>query len=409
MKRVVITGLGAVSPLGNNVQTTWENMINGVNGIDVVTRFDATDFKSKLAAEVKDFDPLQYFAKPELRRTDLYTQYALAAATQAYEDSRLEGNVDSERFGVYFGSGIGGIQTFTEQAQVLHDKGPARISPFFIPMMISNMASGTIAIKFKANGPNIAIVSACATSTHCIGEAYKAIKHGYADVMLAGGSEAAISPLSFAGFINIQALSHAEDKNRASIPFDKERSGFIMGEGGAALILEELEHAKKRGAKIYAELVSYGCTNDAFHATAPNPDAVASAKAIEIAIKEGNITGTDIYINAHGTSTALNDKTETIAIKRAFGEDAYKLQVSSTKSMTGHMLGAAGAIEAIATVKALEEGIIPPTINYQVPDSDCDLNITPNKAVKRDIQFALSNSLGFGGHNGCLGFKKYKN
>lgn len=409
MKRVVITGLGVVSPLGNNVQTTWTNMINGINGIDRVTRFDATDFKSKLAAEVKDFDPLQYFAKSELRRTDLYTQYALAAATQAYEDSRLAGHIDSERFGVYFGSGIGGIQTFTEQAQVLHDKGPTRISPFFIPMMISNMASGTIAIKFKANGPNIAIVSACATSTHCIGEAFRAIKHGYADVMLAGGSEASITPLSYAGFINIQALSQAQDKNRASIPFDKERAGFIMGEGGAALILEELEHAKKRGAHIYAELVSYACTNDAFHATAPNPDAIASAKAIALTIQEGNITGTDIYINAHGTSTSLNDKTETMAIKRAFGDNAYKLHISSTKSMTGHMLGAAGAIEAIATVKALQEGIIPPTINYQVPDSDCDLNITPNKAVKREIQFALSNSLGFGGHNGCLGFKKYKN
>ena len=389
MRRVVITGLGAISPLGNNVQTTWKNMINGVNGIDKVTRFDGTNFKSKLAAEVKNFDPLLYFAKSDIRRTDLYTQYAIAAATEAYEDSKIEGHVDSERFGVYFGSGIGGIQTFTEQAQVLIEKGPARISPFFIPMMISNMASGTIAIRFKANGPNIAIVSACATSTHCIGEAFRTIKHGYADVMLAGGSEAAISPLSFAGFINIQALSQSQDKNRASIPFDKERAGFIMGEGGAALMLEELEHAKKRGAKIYAELVSYGCTNDAFHSTAPNPEAIASAKAIELTLKEGNITGTDIYINAHGTSTALNDKTETLAIKRVFGEDAYKLQISSTKSMTGHMLGAAGAIEAIASVKALQEGIIPPTINYQVPDSDCDLNITPNKAVKRDVQFAL--------------------
>ena len=407
MKRVVITGIGAVSPLGNDAKSTWEGMVKGENGIDKVTRFDATEYKSKLAAEVKNFDPLLYFAKQEIRRTDMYTQYAVAAATQAYEDSQIAGHVDSERFGVYFGSGIGGIQTFTEQAQVLHDKGPSRISPFFIPMMISNMASGTIAIRFKANGPNIAIVSACATSTHCIGEAFRAIKHGYADVMLAGGSEAAITPLSFAGFINIQALSQSQDRDRASIPFDKERSGFIMGEGGGALMLEELEHAKKRGAKIYAELVSYGCTNDAYHATAPDAEAVASAKAIELAVKEGNITGTDIYINAHGTSTLLNDKTETVAIKRVFGEDAYKLNVSSTKSMTGHMLGAAGAIEAIAAVKAVQEGIIPPTINYRVPDESCDLNITPNTAVKRDIQFALSNSLGFGGHNGCLAFKKY--
>lgn len=408
MKRVVITGLGAVSPLGNTVQSTWENMIQGVNGIDKLTRFDTTEFKCKLAAEVKEFDPLLYFAKSDLRRTDLYTQYAIAAAVQAYEDSAIEGHVESDRFGVYFGSGIGGIQTFTEQANTLTQKGPTRISPFFIPMMISNMAAGTIAIRFKATGPNIAIVSACATATHCIGEAFRAIKHGYADVMLAGGSEAAITPLSYAGFINIQALSHTQDKDRASIPFDKERSGFIMGEGGGAILLEEFEHAQKRGAKIYAELVSYGCTNDAFHATAPNPDATASAKAIELALQEGNITGTDIYINAHGTSTSLNDKTETTAIKRAFGQDAYKLNISSTKSMTGHMLGAAGAIEAIASIKALQEGIIPPTINYQVPDADCDLNITPNKAVKRDIQFALSNSLGFGGHNGCLGFKKFK-
>ena len=407
-KRVVVTGLGAVSPLGNDVKTTWENMKKGVCGIDIVTKFDITDYKCKFAGEVRDFDPTLYMPKGDVRKTDLYCQYAVAAATQAYEDSGMTAeSIEPERFGVYIGSGIGGIHTLVTEHSKLVEKGPGRVSPFFVPMMISNIASGTVAIKYNAQGPNVAIVTACATSTNSIGEAYRAIKHGYADAMLAGGSEAAITPLCFAGFISCQALSQSEDKNRASIPFDKERAGFVMGEGGAVVMLEEYEHAKARGAKIYAEVVGYGCTNDAYHMTAPNPEAIASAKAIELAAKEGGIAaGRDVYVNTHGTGTPLNDKTETLALKRAFGQGAYELRVSSTKSMTGHMLGAAGGIEAIASILALDEGIVPPTINYRVKDEECDLDITPNEAIKAELKFALSTSLGFGGHNGCLAFRK---
>ena len=407
-KRVVVTGLGAVSPLGNDAKTTWENMKKGVCGIDTVTKFDITDYKCKFAGEVRGFDPTLYMPKGDVRKTDLYCQYAVAAATQAYEDSGMTAeSVDPERFGVYIGSGIGGIHTLVSEHSKLVEKGPGRVSPYFVPMMISNIASGTVAIKYNAQGPNIAVVTACATSTNSIGEAYRAIKHGYADAMLAGGSEAAITPLCFAGFISCQALSQAEDKNRASIPFDKERAGFVMGEGGAVVMLEEYEHAKARGAKIYAEVVGYGCTNDAYHMTAPNPEAIASAKAIELAAKEGGIAaGRNVYVNAHGTGTPLNDKTETLALKRAFGQGAYELRVSSTKSMTGHMLGAAGGIEAIASILALDEGIVPPTINYRVKDEECDLDITPNEAIKAELKFALSTSLGFGGHNGCLAFRK---
>ncbi len=407
-KRVVVTGLGAISPLGNDVKTTWENMKKGVNGIDTVTKFDASEYKCTLAGEVRGFDPTLYMPKGEVRKTDLYCQYAVAAATQAYEDSGLTAeDVAPERFGVYIGSGIGGINTLVTEHTKLIEKGPGRVSPFFVPMMISNIASGTVAIKYNAQGPNIGIVTACATSTNSIGEAYRAIKHGYADAMLAGGSEAAIIPLCFAGFISCQALSQATDKDRASIPFDKERGGFVMGEGGAVLLLEEYEHARARGAKIYAEVVGYGCTNDAYHMTAPNPEAVASGRAIELAAAEGGIAaGRGVYVNAHGTGTPLNDKTETRALKRAFGEDAYKLHVSSTKSMTGHMLGAAGGIEAMASVLALYEGVVPPTINYRVKDEECDLDVTPNEAVSAKLAFALSTSLGFGGHNGCLAFKK---
>lgn len=407
-KRVVVTGLGAITPLGNDVKTTWENMKKGVNGIDRVTKFDASEYKCRLAGEVRGFDAALYMPKGDLRKTDLYTQYAVAAATQAYEDSGMTAeSVSPDRFGVYIGSGIGGINTLISEHAKFIEKGPGRVSPFFVPMMISNIASGTVAIKYNAQGPNIGIVTACATSTNSIGEAYRAIKHGYADAMLAGGSEAAIVPMCFAGFISCQALSQAEDKDRASIPFDQERGGFIMGEGGAVVMLEEYEHAKARGAKVYAEVVGYGCTNDAYHMTAPNPEAVASARAIELAAKEGGISADEhLYINAHGTGTPLNDKTETAAIKRVFGQDAYKLHVSSTKSMTGHMLGAAGGVEAIASVLALDEGVIPPTINYKVKDEECDLNITPNEAVRAELNFALSTSLGFGGHNGCLAFKK---
>ncbi len=407
-KRVVVTGLGEVTPLGNDVRTTWENMKKGVSGIDTVTKFDASEYKCSLAGEVRGFDPTLYMPKGELRKTDLYTQYAVAAATQAYEDSGMTAeSIAPDRFGVYIGSGIGGINTLITEHTKFLEKGPSRVSPFFVPMMISNIASGTVAIKYNAQGPNIGIVTACATSTNSIGEAYRAIKHGYADAMLAGGSEAAIVPMCFAGFISCQALSQATDKDRASIPFDKERGGFIMGEGGAVVMLEEYEHAKARGAKIYAEVVGYGCTNDAYHMTAPNPEAVASARAIELAAKEGGVAADGgLYINAHGTGTPLNDKTETHAIKRAFGQDAYKVHVSSTKSMTGHMLGAAGGVEAIAAILALDEGVIPPTINYKVKDEECDLDITPNEAVRAELKFALSTSLGFGGHNGCLAFKK---
>lgn len=407
-KRVVVTGLGAITPLGNDVKTTWNNMKAGVCGIDTVTKFDISEYKCTLAAEVHGFDPTLCMPKGEVRKTDLYTQYAVAAATQAYEDSGMTAeSVAPDRFGVYIGSGIGGIQTLITEHTKLIEKGPTRISPFFVPMMISNIASGTVAIKYNAQGPNIGIVTACATSTNSIGEAFRAIRHGYADVMLAGGSEAAITPLCFAGFISCQALSQSTDKNRASIPFDAERAGFIMGEGGAVVMLEEYEHAVKRGAKIYAEVVGYGCTNDAYHMTAPNPEAIASSRAIELAAQQGGVAADrDVYVNAHGTGTPLNDKTETAALKRAFGADAYKLHVSSTKSMTGHMLGAAGGVEAIAAILALDEGVIPPTINYRVKDEACDLDVTPNEAVSTKLTYALSTSLGFGGHNGCLAFKK---
>ena len=407
-RRVVVTGLGAVTPLGNDVQTTWQNMKAGMNGIGTVTKFDASEYKCSLAGEVRGFDPTLYIPRGEVRRTDLFTQYAIAAAAQAYEDSGMTAeSIAPDRLGVYIGSGIGGVSTLIEEHKKMIEKGPGRVSPFFVPMMISNMASGMVAIRFNAQGPNICVVTACATSTNSIGEAYRAVKHGYADAMLAGGSEAAILPLCFAGFISCQALSQSTDKDRASIPFDRERGGFIMGEGGAVLMLEEYEHAKARGANIYAELVGYGCTNDAYHMTAPNPEAVASARAIELAAKEGGIVaGRNVYVNAHGTGTPLNDKTETLALKKAFGQDAYKLHVSSTKSMTGHMLGAAGGIEAIASVLALHEGVVPPTINYREPDPECDLDVTPNTAQDAALEYALSTSLGFGGHNGCIAFKK---
>ena len=408
-RRVVVTGLGAVTPLGNDVKSTWENMIAGKNGIDFVTAFDTSSFKAKLAGEIKGFDPALYMPKGDVRKTDLYAQYALAAAVQAVEDSKIEGTVEPDRMGVYIGSGIGGIHTLVAEHAKGMEKGWNRISPYFVPMMISNIASGTVAIRYNAQGPNIAVVTACATSTNSIGEAFRAVRHGYADAMIAGGSEAAINEICFGGFISCQALSQSEDKDRASIPFDKERGGFVMGEGGGVLVLEELERAKKRGAKIYAEVVGYACTNDAYHMTAPNPEAIASSRAIILASKEGGVVADEkLYINAHGTGTPLNDKTETAAIKKAFGENAYKLHVSSTKSMTGHMLGAAGAVEAIAAVKALEEGVIPPTINYRVKDDECDLDVTPNVAVRAPLEFALSTSLGFGGHNGCLAFRKYR-
>ena len=409
-RRVAVTGLGVISPLGADVETTWNAIKQGKNGIARVTKFDVTDFKATLAAEVKDFDPLLYMPKADLRKNDLYTQYALAAATQAVEDSGIEGKIDGERLGVYVGSGIGGISTMMTEHSKLLEGGYRKVSPFFVPMMISNMAAGTIAIKYKAYGATLPIVTACATSSNAIGEAYRAVKHGYADAVIAGGSEAAINPLAYGGFINCMALSQATDPDAASIPFDKRRAGFVMGEGGAILVLEEYEHAIKRGAEIYAEMTGYGNTCDAYHITAPDPQATQSARAISIAMAESGIKGGDgVYINAHGTGTPLNDKTETAAIKRAFGEtEAAKVKVSSTKSMTGHMLGAAGAIEALVSVLALRDGIVPPTINYRESDPDCDLFITPNKAVKADLRFALSTSLGFGGHNATLALSKHE-
>ena len=408
MRRVVITGMGAVTPVGCDVKTFWDSLINGKNGIDIVTRFDVTDFKAKLAAEIKDFDPLQYMEKSEIRKSDKFVQYAIAAASQAVADSGIDGKIAPERFGVYYGSGVGGFETFISEENNLINKGPSRVSPHFIPKMIANMGAGNIAIKFGAKGPCISVTTACAPGTTAVGEAFRAIRYGYADAVIAGGVDAAITPLGFAGFINCMALTHSTDKDCASIPFDKRRNGFVMGEGAGALVVEEYEHAIERGATIYAEVKGYGSTCDAFHVTAPDSEAEASGRAISDCLKEAECEydADRIYINAHGTSTPLNDKTETKAIKNAFGDDAYKLHISSTKSMTGHLLGAAGAIEAIAAIKTLENGIVPPTINLKESDPECDLNYTPNTACKTPIDFAMSVSLGFGGHNACIGFAK---
>lgn len=406
-RKVVVTGMGVISPVGNNKEDFCKSLAEGKNGIDTVTKFDITDFKATLAGEVKDFDPTVYMEKGEARKLDLYSQYALAAAHQAVCDSGIDENIEKERLGVYFGSGIGGFDTIVSEHTNLLQRGPRRVSPMFIPKMISNIAAGNIAIKYGAKGPCLSIVTACATGSNCIGEAYRAIKGGYADAIIAGGAEASVNPLGFAGFINCMALCESSDKNRASIPFDKERCGFVMGEGAGALVLEEYEHAKKRGAKIYAEIAGYGNTCDAYHVTAPSPDGEGGANAIINSVKDvGDIEYEKVYINAHGTSTPLNDKTETLAVKKAFGDGAYKVHISSTKSMTGHMLGAAGAVEAIAAIFALNKNLVPPTIGYKVPDSDCDLDYTPNKVVNTDINLALSVSLGFGGHNACLAFKE---
>lgn len=407
-RRVVVTGLGAVSPVGNDVKTSWENLISGVHGIGPITRFDTTEYKAKLAAEVKDFDARQYMEKAEILRSDLYAQYALASACQAMEESGIEGTVDPERFAVYFGSGIGGIGTFTREHTKLLERGPSRVSPYFIPMLIANMGAGMIAIRFNCQGAALPAVTACASGSNAIGEAVRAIRHGYADAVISGGAEASINECGVAGFVNMKALSVAEDPDAASLPFDKRRAGFVIGEGAAALVLEEYEHAVKRGAKIYGEVCGYGSTCDAYHITAPLPDAAGGARAMKQALEEAGYTGEEtLYINAHGTGTPLNDSGETIAIKTALGEEkAHASYVSSTKSMTGHMLGAAGAIEAIVCLKVLETGIIPPTINLLEADPACDLNYVPNKAVKADIDLCLSNSLGFGGHNACLAFRK---
>lgn len=407
MNRVVVTGLGTITPVGNDVETFWKSLTDGKCGIDFITRFDTEDYKVKVAAEVKDFDPLQYIPKSEARKMDLFCQYALAAAEQAVQDSGIVGTLEPEKLGVYVGSGIGGMETFVTQTEKLLTNGPKRISPHFIPMMISNMAAGDIAIKYNAQGPSLPVVTACATSTNAIGEAYRAIKHGYAQAVIAGGTEATINPLAVAGFTNCMALSTRNDPKSSSIPFDKRRDGFVMGEGSAIVVLEEYEHAVQRDAKIYAEVVGYGNTCDAYHVTAPHPEGKGAADAMRMALKEaGALEEGTLYINAHGTSTPLNDKGETLAIKAVLGERAKDVFISSTKSMTGHMLGAAGAVETVASVLALKDGVIPPTIGYEEPDPECDLNYVPNQAVKADIQYAMSNSLGFGGHNACLVFQK---
>ena len=406
MRRVVVTGVGAVTPIGNDVPTFWKNLLAGKNGIVPLDRFDVSEYKAKVAAQVQGFDPLRYMEKGEARKSDLFCHYAMAAACQAVEDSSISGKVEPERFGVYFGSGIGGLITMSAEMQKLLEKGPKRVSPFFIPMMIANMAAGNIAIRFQAKGPCLPVTTACATSTNEVGEAFHAIKEGRADVILTGGAEAAITPIGVAGFTNCMALSLSENPDEASLPFDKRRSGFVMGEGAGALILEEYEHAKKRGARIYAEMTGYGCTCDAYHMTAPAPDGGGAARAIVLALEESGRAAGNIYINAHGTGTPLNDKTETQAIKTALSEKTADVLVSSTKSMTGHMLGAAGAVEAIVSALALHEGVIPPTINLREPDPECDLDYVPNQARKVQAQMALSTSLGFGGHNACIAFKR---
>ena len=408
MKRVVITGAGVISPVGNDAVAFFDSLTRGVCGIGPITRFDTEGYKAKLAAEVRDFDPESVgIDRAQAKRTDLFAQYAMAAALQAVEDSGIEGKVAPERFGVYVGSGIGGMQTFVQETEKLLNRGPSRVSPFFVPMMIGNMAAGNIAIRFGAKGPCLPVVTACATSSHAIGEAFRAIRYGHADAIIAGGAEATIIPLAVAGFSNMKALSESEDPNAASLPFDARRGGFVMGEGSGIVVLEEYEHAVSRGAKLYAEVCGYGNTCDAYHITAPDAEAVGAANAIRLALEEANWQGERLYINAHGTGTPMNDKVETLAIKKAMGEEAArKALISSTKSMTGHMLGAAGGVEAIACAFALKNGVVPPTIHLEQPDPECDLNYVPNAAVKADIEIAISSSLGFGGHNAVVALRK---
>lgn len=407
-RRVVVTGLGAVTPVGNNAEDTWESLKNGKNGIAPITLFDTEKFKAKLGAEVKGFEPGEYLAVNDVLRTDRYAQFAVAAAQQAVDESGVQGTVEPERFAVMFGTGIGGIGTFEKEHTKLMERGPRRVSSLFVPMMIANMAAGMIAIRHDCRGSAMPAVTACASGSNAIGEALRMIRHGYADAVIAGGAEAAINASAVAGFANMLALSTSQNPDEASLPFDQRRGGFVIGEGAVALVLEEYEHAKKRGAEIYGEVCGYGSTCDAYHITAPHPEARGGAQAMTDAMKEAGYCEDDIvYINAHGTGTPMNDVIETAAIKKALGEEkAGQAYVSSTKSMTGHMLGAAGALEALACLRALNEGIIPPTINLLEQDEACDLNCVPNTAVKADITLALSNSLGFGGHNACLAFRK---
>lgn len=408
-RRVVITGLGAITPIGNNVDEFWKGIVDGKCGIDEITLFDTTDFKVKLAGEVKGFNPEEVLDKKAAKRLDRYSQLAMVAAKEAIADSKINmEEIDATRFGVAISSGIGGLQTIENSSNILSEKGPDRISPMYIPMAINNMATGNVAIEIGAKGESFCMTTACASATHTIGECYRIIKHGYQEVMLAGGTEASITPTGIAGFTNIKALSQATDKTRASIPFDKERSGFVMGEGAGVIILEELEHAKKRGAKIYAELVGYGASSDAYHITSPAPNGEGGARAMKNAILDAKMKAEDItYINAHGTSTHINDSFETSAVKTALGEASKSVMVSSTKGHTGHLLGAAGGVEAIVCAKAIEENIVPPTIGYKVPDEECDLDVVPNEARKMEVNVAMSNSLGFGGHNSSIILKKY--
>ena len=409
MNRVVITGLGAISPVGCDLETVFESLKGGRCGVGRITRFDPSQTRISVAAEVKGFDPEAHgISRGEARRMDLFTQYAMAAAQQAVEDSGVVGTLEPERLGVYVGSGIGGMETFMAECKKLFERGPARISPLFIPMMISNIAAGNIAIRFGCKGPSLPVVTACATSTNAVGEAFRAIRYGYADAILAGGSEATINPLAVGGFANCKALTEAEDPDAASLPFDRRRAGFVLGEGAAVVVLEEYEHALRRGAHIYAELAGYGNTCDAHHVTAPDPEAEGGARAIRLAYEEAGSPEGLIYINAHGTGTPLNDASETLAIKKALGEEkARAAMVSSTKSMTGHMLGAAGAFECLACALSLARGVIFPTIHLEEPDPACDLDYVPGAAREAQAEAAISVSLGFGGHNAAIALRRY--
>lgn len=410
-RRVVVTGLGLVTPNGIGVETAWKNICEGKSGIGLITRFDTNGFETKIAGEVKDFKPEQYIEKKEIKKMDLFIQYALAATKEALEDAQLKITPENcERIGVIVGTGLGGLPNIEKYHQILMERGPSRVSPFFIPMVIANLASGHIAIQFGAKGPNTCVVTACATGAHCIGDAFRAISYGDADVIIAGGTEANITPLCVSGFNAMKALStRNEEPQKACRPFEKNRDGFVIGEGAGILILEELEFALQRKAKIYAELVGYGYTGDAYHITAPPPDGEGAARCMKMAIKDAGLKPEEIdYINAHGTSTPLNDVTETIAIKTVFGEHAKKIPISATKSMTGHLLGAAGSTEAIFTILSIRDGILPPTINYEEPDPECDLDYVPNQARKQSIRVGMSNAFGFGGTNATLIFKKFE-
>ena len=409
-RRVVITGLGAITPIGNSVEDFWKGIKSSKCGIDKITQFDTENYKVKLAGEVKNYNPEEHFDKRNCKRLDKFSQFAIIASKEAMKDSGITPeNTDMTKVGVIISSGIGGLGTIEKENENLIQKGPDRVSPMYIPMSICNMAAGNVTIELGAKGESVSMITACASGTHSIGEAYRIIKHGYEDVIFAGGTEASITPTGIAGFTNIKALSQETDPNRASIPFDKERSGFVMGEGAGVLVLEELEHAKARNAKIYAEIVGYGATSDAYHITSPSPDGEGAARAMKKAIEDAKAKAEDItYINAHGTSTHLNDAGETAAIKLALGEASKNVMVSSTKGNTGHLLGAAGGVEAVACVKAIEDSFVPPTINYKVPDEECDLDIVPNEGRNVEVKYAMSNSLGFGGHNSSIILKKYE-